>query len=308
MLETVEQARAQSNLKCKGFLVRVTAKVKHNRYLRVLSPNLGMIECIEKRRFAIVDEEKTYAQFISNKNCYWPEYSYADLELFLYKGKYYIKDFTVIYHFQTLSQHLLAYTASQVCNDLLADLVTDKEQAQSLWPFYLHVLYALQSKISESKELSGSKIIGLLAVFILRALAESGYKPDIAAIFHQESASQENYQFSFSAGKLAPAAETDCLYKEQTLLEMQNRVTQQAVSVKFSSLLHYILTCSPAQLTQIELSESLAYKLYDFTKRWLAFNLERTYDSEIALDKLLREQTKLEDLVSALVAKRHSKT
>lgn len=308
MLETVEQAKAQTNLKCKGFLIRVTAKVKHNRYLRVLSPDLGMIECVEKRRFAAVDEEKTYAQFLSNKNYYWPEYSYANLELFIYKGKYYIKDFTVIYHFQTLSEHLLAYTASQVCNDLLTDLVTDSEQAKRLWPLYLHMLYALQAKIIDDTELACDKVIGLLAVFLLRSLAESGYKPDIEALFHKKTARQENYQFSFSAGKLATAAETDNLYKEQTLLEAQNRLTQQAVSAKFSSLLHYILTCDTSKLMHLDLSTSLANKLYDFSKRWLSFNLEKTYDSELALDKLLSEQAKLEDLVSALVAKRHSKT
>lgn len=326
MLETVLSAKAKESIKCKAFLLRVTAQVKNTRYLRVLSPDLGMIECLEKRRFAKLDDNKVYADFISAKKHYWPEYSYATCELFAYKNKYYLKDFTIVYNFQDLSKHILAYASSQLCNDLLYDLVTDREQAVKLWPFYLHTLYALKEQAALQTKAKTSEILGLVAIFILRTLAESGYRPDLEAIFHKEVGKEVGkdidavvdkgidkeaskgaykggntfYQFNFFEGKLALAG------SEKSLAGTENNLAEQALSAKFSTLLHYVLTCQASQIATISLSESLALKLYDFAKRWLVFSLDRSYDSEITLDKLLAEQAKYHNLVLALAKKRQN--
>lgn len=334
MLETVLSAKAKESIKCKAFLLRVTAQVKNTRYLRVLSPDLGMIECLEKRRFAKLDDNKAYADFISAKKHYWPEYSYATCELFAYKNKYYLKDFTIVYNFQDLSKHILAYASSQLCNDLLYDLVTDREQAEKLWPFYLHTLYALKEQAALQTKAKTSEILALLSIFILRVLAESGYRPDLEAIFHKEVGKELGkdidkvvgegidkkigkdidteaskgaykggntfYQFNFFEGKLALAR------SEKSLAGTENNLAEQALSAKFSTLLHYVLTCQASQIATISLSESLALKLYDFAKRWLVFSLDRSYDSEITLDKLLAEQAKYHNLVLALAKKRQN--
>lgn len=293
MLQTVSPTKGREYIRCRAFLLRVTAKIKQTRYLRVLSPELGLIECIEKRLFAKSVADKAYADFISNKNYYWPEYSYAECEIFAYKNKYYLKDFTLIYHFQSLTEHILAYACSQVCNDLLADLVTDKEQAAKLWPFYLYTLYALQSVTTEQNATKTAQLLSLLSIFILRLLAESGYKPDLEVIFHKGQ--KAAYQFNFADGKLSPLNQ----------IESQD---QQAVSAKFSTLLHYIFTCQAGEMTKINVSENLAFKLYDFAKRWLIFSLDRTYDSEVTLEKLLSEQEEYDQLVRELIAKRQSKS
>lgn len=292
MLQNIS-TQGQEYIRCRAFLVRVTAKIKQTRYLRVLSPDLGLIECSEKRLFAKSVADKTYADFISNKNYYWPEYSYAECEIFAYKNKYYLKDFTLVYHFQSLTEDILAYACSQVCNDLLADLVTDKEQAEKLWPFYLHTLYALQSVTTLKDAAKTAQLLSLLAIFILRLLAESGYKPDLEVVFHKGT--RAAYQFDFAEGKLSP-------------LNQIASQDQQAVSAKFSTLLHYILNCQAAEMTKINVSENLAFKLYDFAKRWLIFSLDRTYDSEVTLEKLLSEQAEYDHLVCELVAKRQAKS
>ncbi|WEG37292.1 DNA repair protein RecO [Amygdalobacter nucleatus] len=307
MLETVVEAKAASEITCKAFLLRVTAKVKHSRYLRLFSPELGLIECVEKRAFAKIDSDKIYAQFISNKSYYWPEYSYAECKLFRYKNKYYLKDFTLIYHFQALTKNILAYTCSQVFNDLLVDLVTDADQAKKLWPFYLHALYALQKLATSEDTIKSAELLSFLAIFILRVLAESGYKPDIDELF--KDSSKQAYQFSFAEGKLATnySVTSNALPREQTLAEVEKKLNQQTVSFKFSNLLHVVLSCQPEKMANIELSEQLSTKLYDFAKCWLIYSLDRHYESQDALAKLIGEQLEFASLLAKLQAKRKDK-
>lgn len=278
---------AAEHLKFKAVVIRLGGVVKNGCFLKLYSPQLGIIDCFFRRH-------RQQQQI--------PLYAYAEFEVFYYKNKYSLNEYSLIYSFQQLFKAVECLQAACLCSDLLADLVVDKEQADKLWALYLRFLYELDSlaaTFASTTVALKDKFHYVVAAFILRALADSGYGPDTAAFVstmeQEELSSSTAFTFSFTEGRLKNG-----IYKSMPLEESSN------VGYRQAEALRYIMQVAVAKLFQVTVSAALAQKLYDFAKQWLLYSLDHVYNSQRALEQMEGATSSLEDLAKQ-IGKRQDK-
>lgn len=163
-------AKQAQHVGMKAVVVKLGATVKNGRYLKLYNPRKGIVDCFSRQARGH-GAETTAGLFC-----------YADFELFFYKNTYQLNEFSTIHNFSKLAHSIEAMQAACLCSDLLVDLAVDAEQAEKLWSLYLHTLYELeltaQTYVSQASE-AQERLHYVLAAYLLRALAVSGYHPDM---------------------------------------------------------------------------------------------------------------------------------
>lgn len=275
--------------KCQALLLRVSAKLPGGRFIKIFSPQIGVISCFEQKSKAAGSDNA----FTSLKPYFLPDYSYVDLDLFSHRGKYYLSDFSVIYRFSLLTRSLPTLAATSLILDLLTDLATDREQARKLWPYTLYALSAVDKLAENSVDLS--VVRGIAATYILRSLAESGYRPNLDL---PSATTAERTCFSFAAGSLQTYRQTEA---DSSLTSVQE------LSGNCTNLLRYICSCPVQRLYNIVISPELSAYLWHFAERWLAYNLEKEYSGQKSLDELQKDSAAFLDLAAQIALKRRGR-
>ncbi len=146
-----------------GVVVRVRDYGDHDRYLSVLTAEAGRITVLSKGGHSLKGPQTAISQL----------YTYANFEYYR-KGEFNIlKGGSAYQHFYALSMDIDRLNLAAYLCDLACELTDEGEPAPEMLRLLLNSLYAI------SKDLYSQEIIK--GAFELRAMAMSGYAPDLGA-------------------------------------------------------------------------------------------------------------------------------
>lgn len=146
-----------------GVVVRVRDYGDHDRYLSVLTADAGRITLLSKGGHSLKGPQTAISQL----------YTYANFEYYR-RGEFNIlKGGSAYQHFYSLSMDIDRLNLAAYLCDVACELTDEGEPASEMLRLLLNALYAI------SKDLYPQQIIK--GAFELRAMAMSGYTPDLSA-------------------------------------------------------------------------------------------------------------------------------
>lgn len=167
-----------------GVVVRVRDYGDHDRYLSVLTAEAGRITVLSKGGHSLKGPQTAISQL----------YTYANFEYYR-KGEFNIlKGGSAYQHFYALSMDIDRLNLAAYLCDLACELTDEGEPAPEMLRLLLNSLYAI------SKDLYLQEIIK--GAFELRAMAMSGYAPDLGACSRCGRVADEHFYLHVMNGAL----------------------------------------------------------------------------------------------------------
>ena len=167
-----------------GVVVRVRDYGDHDRYLSVLTAEAGRITVLSKGGHSLKGPQTAISQL----------YTYANFEYYR-KGEFNIlKGGSAYQHFYALSMDIDRLNLAAYLCDLACELTDEGEPAPEMLRLLLNSLYAI------SKDLYPQEIIK--GAFELRAMAMSGYAPDLGTCVRCGRDADEHFYLHVMNGAL----------------------------------------------------------------------------------------------------------
>ena len=251
-----------------GVVVRVRDYGDHDRYLSVLTADAGRITLLSKGGHSLKGPQTAISQL----------YTYANFEYYR-RGEFNIlKGGSAYQHFYALSMDIDRLNLAAYLCDVACELTDEGEPAPEMLRLLLNSLYAI------SKELYPQEIIK--GAFELRAMAMSGYAPDLGACAHCGRDEDEHFYLHVMNGSLLCS---ECFsekgkevkkYNEGTYDDIRESETVVGLTPAVLAAMRYALSAPLERLFAFGLEEKSDVE--DFSRAaqtYLLSHLERGFDS-----------------------------
>ncbi len=251
-----------------GVVVRVRDYGDHDRYLSVLTADAGRITLLSKGGHSLKGPQTAISQL----------YTYANFEYY-HRGEFNIlKGGSAYQHFYALSMDIDRLNLAAYLCDVACELTDEGEPAPEMLRLLLNSLYAI------SKELYPQEIIK--GAFELRAMAMSGYAPDLGACTHCGRDEDEHFYLHVMNGSLlcpecfSQKGKEVKKYTEGTYDDIRESESVAGLSPAVLAAMRYCLTAPLERLFAFGLEEKSDVE--DFSRAaqtYLLSHLERGFDS-----------------------------
>ena len=251
-----------------GVVVRVRDYGDHDRYLSVLTADAGRITLLSKGGHSLKGPQTAISQL----------YTYANFEYYR-KGEFNIlKGGSAYQHFYALSMDIDRLNLAAYLCDLACELTDEGEPAPEMLRLLLNSLYAI------SKELYPQEIIK--GAFELRAMAMSGYAPDLGACSACGRDADEHFYLHVMNGALfcsecfAEKGKAVKRYTAESYDDIRESETVAGLTPAVLAAMRYCLTAPLERLFAFGLEETSDKE--DFarvTQTYVLSHLERGFDS-----------------------------
>lgn len=251
-----------------GVVVRVRDYGDHDRYLSVLTADAGRITMLSKGGHSLKGPQTAVSQL----------YTYANFEYYR-RGEFNILKGGLVHQpFYALSMDIDRLNLAAYLCDLACELTDEGEPAPEMLRLLLNSLYAV------SKDLYPQEIIK--GAFELRAMAMSGYAPDLSSCSVCGRKQDERFYLHIMNGALLCSECFSANGKEVKTLtdtsydDIRESKTVMAFSPAVCAAMRYCLSAPLERLFAFELEERS--DMDDFARTaqtYLLSHLERGFDS-----------------------------
>ena len=167
-----------------GVVVRVRDYGDHDRYLSVLTAEAGRITLLSKGGHSLKGPQTAISQL----------YTYANFEYYR-RGEFNIlKGGSAYQHFYSLSMDIDRLNLAAYLCDIASELTDEGEPAPEMLRLLLNALYAISKDLYPQELIKGA--------FEMRAMAMSGYAPDLSACSICGKDQDELFYFHIMNGSL----------------------------------------------------------------------------------------------------------
>ena len=251
-----------------GVVVRVRDYGDHDRYLSVLTADAGRITMLSKGGHSLKGPQTAISQL----------YTYANFEYYRRGDFNILKGGSAYQHFYALSMDIDRLNLAAYLCDLACELTDEGEPAPEMLRLLLNSLYAI------SKELYSQEIIK--GAFELRAMAMSGYAPDLGACSVCGRDCDEHFYLHVMNGSLFCS---ECFgakgkevkkFTETSYDDIRQSETVIGLTPAVSAALRYVLSAPLERLFAFGLEDTT--DVDDFahaTQTYVLSHLERGFDS-----------------------------
>lgn len=177
-----------------GVVVRVRDMGDHDRYLSVLTAELGRITVLSKGSRSMRGTQMGVSQL----------YTYGNFEIYRRGTMYILKGGTAIQPFYSLCMDIDRLNLAAYLCDVTCDLTDEGEEAGDMMRLLLNSLYAISRDLYPRALIKG--------VFELRAAAISGYAPEVSGCSFCGNETPEYFYLDVMNGSFLCA---DCLSKRK---------------------------------------------------------------------------------------------
>ena len=167
-----------------GLVVRVRDIGDHDRYLSVLTGELGRITLLAKGSRSLKGPQTAVSQL----------YTYANFEYYRRGDFNVLKGGSVIHPFYALSMDIDRIDLAAYFCDLACEVSDEGENAEGLLRLLLNALYATSRDLYPQPIIKGA--------FELRVAALTGYEPDLSACAHCGAVEAGHFYFNVMNGAL----------------------------------------------------------------------------------------------------------
>ena len=251
-----------------GVVVRVRDYGDHDRYLSVLTAEAGRITVLSKGGHSLKGPQTAISQL----------YTYANFEYYR-KGEFNIlKGGSAYQHFYALSMDIDRLNLAAYLCDVACELTDEGEPAPEMLRLLLNALYAISKDLYKQEIIKGA--------FELRAMAMSGYAPDLGACTACGRETDEHFYLHIMNGSLLCSecfTEKGKEVKHHTATsydDIRESETVAGLSPAVLAAMRYCVSAPLERLFAFGLED--ASDLEDFartTQTYLLSHLERGFDS-----------------------------
>ena len=251
-----------------GVVVRVRDYGDHDRYLSVLTAEAGRITVLSKGGHSLKGPQTAISQL----------YTYANFEYYR-KGEFNIlKGGSAYQHFYALSMDIDRLNLAAYLCDVACELTDEGESAPEMLRLLLNALYAISKDLYKQEIIKGA--------FELRAMAMSGYAPDLGACTACGRETDEHFYLHIMNGSLLCSecfTEKGKEVKRHTATsydDIRESETVAGLSPAVLAAMRYCVSAPLERLFAFGLED--ASDLEDFartTQTYLLSHLERGFDS-----------------------------
>ncbi len=250
-----------ANVKIKGIILKLTNFQDYDRYLNVLTRDLGIISVFAKgiRRKS------------SKLNSLNQLFSFNEFELFENKGRYTLNDTSTISTFKKLPSDIYLLTAASQIAEIIIDNSQDIADSPRLYELIIRAFYELE------RDEKDPKTVTLTAE--LKLCDYLGYAPMLNGCYvcHDNLVNEQEIYFDFRFANL---------YCKKDSLKIKERYNYniQRISPALLACLRYIFSASLEKTFSFNLNTELREELNAFTKLYLVERFDKDYDKISKLD------------------------
>lgn len=255
-----------ANVKVKGIIIKMTNFKDYDKYINVLTRDLGLISVYCKGIRRPKNRLNSFCQL----------FSFNEFELFYNKERYSLDDAASIQTFKSIQKDIYLLTASSEIAEIMIDNLPQGERILDNFNFYEFMLRCLYEF---DKNIKDPRLISNVAEFKL--CCELGYKPILGKCFYCENYLDKNDDIVFID------IENARLYCERHAHDItRNRKSNSCyrISPALLAALRYIVNAESNKVFSFTLNEKVLQELSIFTKHYLAEHFTKNYDKLAKLD------------------------
>ncbi len=246
-----------AHLKLRGLILRLVNVKDYDRYITILTRDAGLISVFARGIRRGKNKLAARCQL----------FTFGDFQIFSYKGRYSLDDAEIVYSFRNLQSDLLRLSAASQLAALVIDHVHEKEEAPPFYELLVRACYELDR---------GKKDPYMLTWLAqMKMMNFMGYQPDLelpGSAAGQKPSQNETFYFDYRRAQLLTPREGQKALKDP-------RSPVSPVSGPLLSLLRYLEHCPIERTFSVRSDPGTVNELGQFTLRYLAEHLEKSYDT-----------------------------
>lgn len=244
-----------AHVKVRGIILRLVNVKDYDRYITLLTRDMGVVSVFAKRLRRPKNPLSGRCQL----------FSFADFNLFAYKGRYTLDDAEVVYSFKNLQSDIFRISAASQLAAMIIDHVHEKEEAAEFYELFVRACYELDIAKKDPY------MITWLAQ--MKMMNYMGYQPQLDVSIESGKAVDEEREifFDYRRAGLLGAREG------RAAIEQPGRAVS-LLSPELLLILRFLEKCPPERTFSLNLPQPLIDELGRFTLRYLGEHLDKSYD------------------------------
>lgn len=267
-----------AQFKIDGISLRYVNVKDNDRYVTLLTPDRGLVECYARR--ARRPKSPLMARTEPFVTGTWIGYHRGD--------HYYLDQVDVRYHYPALNQSVTALTAATQLADLVRDAAGDPGLGEALYELLHYALYALETKPDEYR-----RIVAASGLYILHIL---GLAPDpqVCGVCGDPIDKKEKLRINHAA----------CYFVCSKHPYAADRLTGQAVyepvPASVAETVRFLQKSEPRSYLSFQLGRQDTEALWNVSQVQLMMRLERDWPNLRLMDELEAGAAEMDDLLKQL--------
>ena len=250
-----------ANVKVRGIILRMTNFKDYDKYLSILTRDLGIISVFAK---GIRRPKNRF-----NSSCQL--FSFNDFELFYNKGRYSLNEASNVTVFKKLHSDIYLLTAASQIAEIILDNGQDIEASPRMYELIVRSFYELERGEKDAKTTTLAAMLKLTSYL--------GYKPLLDSCFECDNVflHDEFVYFDFRSASL---------YCSKHVIKVRDdyNTNIRQISPALLQALRYISDSSLEKTFSFTLNETLQDEMKAFTNLYLIERYEKSYDKISKLD------------------------
>ncbi len=241
--------------KIRGIIIRLVNVKDYDRYLSVLTKDLGVISVYARRIRSAKSKLGSRCQL----------FSFGDFELFENKGHYSLNEVETVHTFPELQKDMLKLTAASALAEMILDNTHERQDSEALYELFIRACYELE------KGAKDSYLITWLAE--MKMMNVLGYRPQLQACRTCAAPIAEPLfaYFDYYNGSLY--CDEHGLRKSLDITAPVGKISQAMLR-----LLRHLADCPLAKTFSVVANQELIDELGQFTLRFIGTRLDKNYD------------------------------
>lgn len=250
-----------------GVVTKVSDAAGSDKFLNIITPNRGRIGVLVKGSRSPESKTASLSQL----------FTYGNFEIYEKNGMYWLRGGMVMDPFYSLSEDIARIAAATYMCEVSNELTDESDECEDILRLLLNSMYLLGK---------GKKKISLVkAVFELRAMALSGYSPDVSACKYCKAVIADNMYLDVLGGRIMCA---DC-FKERG--DRVKNISRDFEDVREASVicpmtasvavaLKYVLSAPPEKAFSFDINDDDELEmLARLSETYVTSHLGRGFDS-----------------------------
>ena len=250
-----------------GVITKVSDATGSDKFLNIITPNRGRIGVLVKGSRSPESKTASLSQL----------FTYGNFEIYEKNGMYWLRGGMVIDPFYNLSEDITRIAAATYMCEVANELTDESDECEDILRLLLNSMYLLGK---------GEKKISLIkAVFELRAMAISGYMPDVTACRYCKTTIADEMYLDVLGGRIMCA---ECFKERGDRVKNISRdfedVREASIICRMTSsvavALKYVLMSPPEKIFSFDIKDEDEMQLFSrLAESYLTSHLGRGFDS-----------------------------
>ncbi len=255
-----------ANVKVKGIIIKMTNFKDYDKYISVLTQDLGLISVYCKSIRRPKNRLNSFCQL----------FSFNEFELFYNKERYSLDDASSMQTFKAIQKDIYLLTASSEIAEILLDNLPQGDKFLDDFNFYEFLLRCLYEFEKGEKD---PRFISNVAEFKL--CCELGYKPILDMCFYCKRDLSNNDDIVFFD---VENARLYCVQHAHDVISNRKSNSCYRISPALLAAIRYIVKSESSKVFSFKLGDIVLQELGIFTKHYLSEHFTKNYDKLAELD------------------------